>query len=1052
MTNIRIVEYVPSYAKSLADMWRKSSEGWNGFYLDTTEEEMLTKHEGTTNINTYLALMGEEVVGYCAFSEYLEDEGALYIKTLNARFDLHGKGIGKALVLKSIERTIELGWPRLDLYTWASNSKSIPLYKKCGFFLEKRDDTTHLMNFIPTVMNTEAIKDYFSKMDWYEDMKRDIHMEPDDVEENGFQYYEYHWKKEEQQLKVQFERRGRGIRAIETEDYSIKLSCKEPKLVLGRSYKAIYEIVNKSGKPLQVELKGTDDKNIKFPFKGIYHVKENQAIEGDFYIGSIEDEFNNFQTHPAIASEVFINGKKALFSLGIVPQYPAKITLNNKEDNYCSGSEANLFINIENNFDCQASFTFQLPESPNIKLHASSFNIRLEEKEKVSIKVPATVIKPGIYEAEAAISAELEDKSKVHFQKKLSVVFKGSDGRFGGETDTAYIISNGNYSVELDKFENILDIKEINKNAVSNSFNFPKLGKPYSQEFSNKKPSKVEYFYEDQSIGMKVSYVSKDFQGIVIKGITRLYGNGIVEHYHEISNESDKETLDEIYFNGGVYHVIGNTIMPYNHKLIRNINTGNNYIGEFDINKIDENWIYSNYGETNAGLCWKDGVVPKLDDGSLYVEYNLGKIPSKGTRVTKPMYLAINTFKSYEDFRAYAQNKYKNNKELEKEEETAGEINKVTTLRNTVPVDDFEFTINSGNPFVKDNFTVKIQEHKESIFDGIVTLKSQKGIFESLSKEFKNEDSISEVDLSLSINKDFTSDTVTFEGDFYSSAFEKKAIIFSRNESKCTEKIIEEEGHKVYSFNNGIMEIKACPTFSHTLHSIIYDNKQWLESSFPKLEPRTWYNPWFGGISTVPEMYLFSGRSLQEEDISCEFIAMKDNFKNPWQGIKVKLHFNKEEKYKGISVNQYYLTLPGTSVLCHTSEIVHENREFIDLTEFRIMNFFKIGEEIKDNWVKIKNKAGETVKEKCGRTAKDIFPTSSLLYGNDRVEQKIQMYMDFKKILPWVFINLQDNGALCSTKVSGYHDERIFTSPIFYIFTEDYIEDKLLEQLKNIRF
>lgn len=48
MTNIRIVEYVPSYAKSLADMWRKSSEGWNGFYLDTTEEEMLTKYNNDT--------------------------------------------------------------------------------------------------------------------------------------------------------------------------------------------------------------------------------------------------------------------------------------------------------------------------------------------------------------------------------------------------------------------------------------------------------------------------------------------------------------------------------------------------------------------------------------------------------------------------------------------------------------------------------------------------------------------------------------------------------------------------------------------------------------------------------------------------------------------------------------------------------------------------------------------------------------------------------------------------------------------------------------------
>ena len=54
MNKVNIVEYSPCYAKSVAEMWRKSSEGWNGFYTDTTEEEILTKHEGTTNINTYL--------------------------------------------------------------------------------------------------------------------------------------------------------------------------------------------------------------------------------------------------------------------------------------------------------------------------------------------------------------------------------------------------------------------------------------------------------------------------------------------------------------------------------------------------------------------------------------------------------------------------------------------------------------------------------------------------------------------------------------------------------------------------------------------------------------------------------------------------------------------------------------------------------------------------------------------------------------------------------------------------------------------------------------
>lgn len=57
------------------------------------------------------------MLGYCALTKYLKDEGSLYIRLLNARYDYHGKGIGKALVKEAVERTIELRWPRLDLFT-----------------------------------------------------------------------------------------------------------------------------------------------------------------------------------------------------------------------------------------------------------------------------------------------------------------------------------------------------------------------------------------------------------------------------------------------------------------------------------------------------------------------------------------------------------------------------------------------------------------------------------------------------------------------------------------------------------------------------------------------------------------------------------------------------------------------------------------------------------------------------------------------------------------------------------------------------------------------
>lgn len=184
MENLKIIEYDPSYAGETARMWRLSSEGWNGWFANKTEEQVLSEQNENSNSTTFLAVKDNEVLGYCNLQQYSEDEGAFGIKFLNARFDHHGMGIGKTLVKKAIERTTEAKVPRLELYSWSSNTKSIPLYKRCGFFLENNGGS-HLMNFIPYVFQTEAIKEYFKNIDWYRDLKRSIDMEPDGRRENG---------------------------------------------------------------------------------------------------------------------------------------------------------------------------------------------------------------------------------------------------------------------------------------------------------------------------------------------------------------------------------------------------------------------------------------------------------------------------------------------------------------------------------------------------------------------------------------------------------------------------------------------------------------------------------------------------------------------------------------------------------------------------------------------------------------------------------------------------------------------------------------------------
>ncbi|WP_139785715.1 GNAT family N-acetyltransferase, partial [Cytobacillus gottheilii] len=253
---IVITEYREEHAAQVAKMWNLSRDSWGGDSRVTTAEDVKTKEENSGNITLYIAMDQNEVVGYCGLSKYREDTGALYIPLLNVRPDYHGKKIGKMLLMKAIDKTIELDYPRVDLFTWPGNLKAVPLYKKCGFFWEDRDDTTHLMNFIPSVLKIPVLKPYFAETDWYEASTRVIEVKPDGVKRNGFSFYEYVWNSNGKNVRVTFERTGRGISAIDTEDFSVEIVLPSHEIIEGQSEQVEIHLKNKSGNSLEVQAEG----------------------------------------------------------------------------------------------------------------------------------------------------------------------------------------------------------------------------------------------------------------------------------------------------------------------------------------------------------------------------------------------------------------------------------------------------------------------------------------------------------------------------------------------------------------------------------------------------------------------------------------------------------------------------------------------------------------------------------------------------------------------------------------------------------------------------
>lgn len=54
MEEIKIVEYQPALAEKVADMWNKSSEGWNGAIVFRTADSIILEHNNAHHLKVYI--------------------------------------------------------------------------------------------------------------------------------------------------------------------------------------------------------------------------------------------------------------------------------------------------------------------------------------------------------------------------------------------------------------------------------------------------------------------------------------------------------------------------------------------------------------------------------------------------------------------------------------------------------------------------------------------------------------------------------------------------------------------------------------------------------------------------------------------------------------------------------------------------------------------------------------------------------------------------------------------------------------------------------------
>lgn len=1027
--SIRIIEYDPSYASALADMWNRSNESWGGGTNKRTEDTVRQQMETSSNLYAFLAVEGREVVGFCSFAHYRHDEGALYVPLLNVRPDYHGHKIGRNLILNAIRKTVEAGWPRLDLFTWAGNTKAVPMYKKCGFFWEKSEDSVHLMNFIPTILQTEALAPYFEELDWYTDGTRELSIEPDGRHERGFDFFDYTWNKGDLSLRAVFEKTGRGLAALETSDYTISTEIDNHDLVFGTVYQVRYRIKNSSDAELAIEVKGEDNKNIRFDLAVSRMIApgETVIVEGQFELDPVREEQNNNKTHPVVLSHWLIGGKRAEFRMGIAPKFPAKMKTGLPAREFYPGIPDELYLNVENNFAYEAEFTFEWPEDKCLDWAEPSVRVTVPAKGKASVRVPFTLKSYGLYSTEVEVTAVPTVGKAVVFTSKLSVLIKGTHGRFGGEDGEQWVAVNGAFSLHLGKQDNNIWVKYPGSDHYS-WWAYPKLGKPFSEEFSKKKASEVKFYPEGESQVLEALYESDDFPGLQIKSITKLFANGLTEFYYEICNASSKGLQESMCLLTSFGFFGSRTILPYQGRYVDMGDAYSGYPDHWDSAQITENWLFSQ-GESAYGICWDPSLKLQRPEYTFGLEHDLGQLSAGDVVRTKATVFALNTFSKWWDFRTFARKQ-----------------------RDPVePVLDshLELVLGSGNPFVAESLNVELTQRMIVPLAGNLELYVQSG-------------EISEqkvADMKLLPEKDLHSASYLFTPEQWEPGWrvravyrgedwvqERSALWFPQTGAVIQCKQEEGAAGPVYTVDNGVLSIAAAPGFGSVVHSLKYQDREWLDSSYPNAVPRSWWNPWNGGLGvSIPGL---GGFSRQQETRIAAWAERTDAHGNVWSGLRITTRIEKQEANRGITIDQYYLMLPGVPVLCIQHSVTNESG--LALPQYIIMddNYFKPSDEFSEGQLEIPGEGTYLL----GKLEVDLHTKEVLRMGAVSRKNMLHIVNGYADQNSSVYVN---NQVLCHDEkhhLSLQNGDTAWTQPTFLIMGKAKLSLEDVRDLKKMNF
>ena len=913
MAQVEYTEYDPSFAKAVAAMWNRSSAGWNGQVWNSSEARVLQEERDSAHLNLWLALSGEDVVGYAKLAKYDMEPGVAYVELISVDPAWHGKGVGKALMQKCVERSAELGYQRLDLFTWAGNTQAVPLYKKCGFFWERMEtQATHLMNFLPGILNSPFFRPHFDHFHWYDDLKRELEVAPDGREERGFEYYDYLWEKDGRKLAVSFEKTGRGIAAFATDEIAVECLVDQARPVFGGEHKVSYKFNNHSGKPIPVRIEGRNDVNVAFNASHGFQLGDQAVWEAGFSLSEPQFGDGEWQTLPGVRALLSLGGQSVEMKTGLKTQYPLSFSMFAGANLLMPNREYELHLNVQNHFDTAAEFEIEiLPQEP-VTLVENRHRISLAAQARSSVSLSFSLSRGCLWTPLARVTARPETGGEVTFEKRCEAMLMTFEARDQKTLERYHALINGLHVLTV-------GIRE-GKNRASLSTVFgdychtmcPMLGEPFSEEFEHLDPQEVRFEDLGGANQLTLSFRSQDFPGAEFALIHRLHPSGMLElRTRAISLPENAKTVLRLRM------MTNSSFITYEHEGELRSLERDQVDAELEClpeATVTGNFIYHGREGITTGIVWDPALKVKVHGWYLAWDLDLSAMLQAGTLESKPIQVFLNQFQNALQLRDYARGAY---------------------IPYEAAHPSLELRANFGNPILNGPFRAELLWRQDRDLTGKFSL-SAEGRPVASPMLLEQGSGQRGLDWEVLEFPEAPLAELCCDAAFPLYHIHRRQVLFQPRG-----KVNTDSGGNWLRVDNGVLKLGASTkAILPVLLSLETADGEWLDQAWPDFQSKSFYNPYPGGLHVRPDR--ISLAELSKETHRLDFTEVSDQHGNSWQGLVYDTRIDCYKPLRGLRFRQYYLTLPGLPLLAVTTEVV-SGTGFAGYESFPLMGFFAPG-------------------------------------------------------------------------------------------------------------